>query len=93
LGEETQVKVDGVYISTNSLAYIQLMEKLGRDEYLAYLDSPTAPEAVQEITAVAREPFTPLDSYRIETTGPLSAFDKAPVLMKRQAPFYTEENK
>jgi hypothetical protein len=34
------MKLDDTYIETNSLAYIQLMEKLGRDEDLAYLDSP-----------------------------------------------------
>jgi hypothetical protein len=86
------MKIDGQPIEVNSAAYINLIKQWEREDDIASVDTTSAHEAVQEITAVAREPFTPLDSYRIETTGPLSAFDKAPVLMKRQAPFYTEEN-
>jgi hypothetical protein len=52
-----------------------------RDEDIAYLDSPTAPEAVQEITAVAREPASEVDTYRPNGAGLLLDCPKAPVLI------------
>ena len=79
------MKIDGVYISTNSLAYIQLMERM-RDEDIAYLDSPTAPEAVQEITAVAREQIAEVDQDRPNGAGLLLDCQKAPVLIRLTAP-------
>jgi hypothetical protein len=79
------VKIDGVYISTNSREYINLLKLLERDEEATHDLPLSAPEAVQTITAVVREAFTELDSYPIEATGPLRGIDKAPVLMRRQA--------
>jgi hypothetical protein len=78
------VKIDGVYISTNTREYIQLLEQLGRDEEATHDLPLSAPEAVQTITAVVREANSPLDSYPTTGTGPLSAFEKAPVLMMLQ---------
>jgi hypothetical protein len=79
------VKLDDTYISTNSREYINLLKLLERDEEATHDLPLSAPEAVQTVTAVVREANSPLDSYPTTGTGPLSAFEKAPVLMKRQA--------
>jgi hypothetical protein len=97
------VKIDGTPVEVNSREYISLLKELERDDIAsvdttsapqsARYSTTSAPEAVQEITAVAREPASEVDTYRPNGAGLLLDCPKAPVLMKRQAPFYTEENK
>jgi hypothetical protein len=81
VGEEAEVKIDGVYISPNTREYIQLLEQLGRDEEATHDLPLSAPEAVQEITAVAREQVAEVDTYRPNGAGLLLDCPKAPVLI------------
>jgi hypothetical protein len=76
------VKIDGTPVEVNSAAYINLIKQWEREDDIASVDATSAHEAVQEITAVACEPIETLDSHRIPATGPLSAFPKAPVLIR-----------
>jgi hypothetical protein len=76
------MKLDDTYIETNSREYINLLKLLERDEEATHDLPLSAPEAVQEITAVAREPASEVDTYRPNGAGLLLDCPKTPVLIR-----------
>jgi hypothetical protein len=85
------VKIDGTPVEVNSAAYINLIKQWEREDDIASVDATSAHEAVQEITAVAREQvaqvrdaLAPLDSYPLSAQGHFQdRYYQAPRLMFR----------